>query len=168
MFGAFRPVVNPTHDDVAAIRWMAVVAEFAAFVFELDADALPRGWADAAAGFAIGEAGVKGLDLEAEARGQQGEYADDAHFVERGVAHGAEAEGFAAYVAAIGNGREFAGDVARDGGVACAGEPGAALEGGRAGRGNQIQDVFPPGMLAGEGAEGIGDAAPTVETAVEG
>ena len=46
VFGVVGPVVVPADDNVATLRRVAVVAEFAAFVFEFDADALP----DAGAG----------------------------------------------------------------------------------------------------------------------
>src|SRR5260370_27563744 len=41
MFRAFRPIVDPADDEVAALGWVSVVEEVAACVFPLDLHSLP-------------------------------------------------------------------------------------------------------------------------------
>lgn len=87
------PVVAPADDDVAAGGGMAVVAEIAALKFKFEADALPAVGADLALGFAVGKAGLHGLDDVAEFLGDHAEEQDDALFVDGFVAEAAEVEG---------------------------------------------------------------------------
>ncbi len=98
---AVRPVVLPAHYDVASAGGMAVVAEVAAFVFELDADGLPCAGPKEAPGFAVGEGGLQGLDAEAEARGQNRKKEDDAALVYGCGKHGVQIQRFSAERAAI-------------------------------------------------------------------
>src|SRR5258708_17431938 len=66
MFRAFRPVVDPADDQVAALERVFVVEEVAAGVFELDLDSLPFVFGYLAQGFAVGEGGLDSLYFQAE------------------------------------------------------------------------------------------------------
>src|SRR5258708_39642279 len=66
MFRAFRPVVDPADDQVAALERVFMVDEVAAGVFELDLDSLPFVLGYLAKGFAVGEGGLDSFYLKAE------------------------------------------------------------------------------------------------------
>jgi hypothetical protein len=93
--GALGPVVLPADDQVAGGGVVAVRAEVAALVLELDAAAPPVAAAGvgAALGLAVGVAGAAELDQEAEVVGEGTEEADDAGLTGGGVLKAAEVEG---------------------------------------------------------------------------
>lgn len=90
VLGTIGPVVLPTHNQVAAIHGMPVVAEAAAFELEFDGDGLPDSGPDEALGVAVGEGGLESLDEEAKLAGKHAEKEDDTMLVGRGVTQCAE------------------------------------------------------------------------------
>ena len=98
---AVGPVVAPADDDVAAGEGVSVVAEIAALKFEFDVDALPALRRDLALGFAVGEAGLDGLDDVAEFSGDHAEQKHHALFIDRLVAEATEVHGLAIAGAAV-------------------------------------------------------------------
>ena len=98
---AVGPVVAPADDDVAAGEGVPVVAEIAALEFKFDVDALPALRRDLALGFAVGEAGLDGLDDVAEFSGDHAEQKHHAVFVDRLVAEATEVHGPAIAWAAV-------------------------------------------------------------------
>lgn len=89
---AVGPVVAPADDDVAAVGWMAVVAEVAALEFKFDEDALPARPADLPFRFAIRESVLHGLNDVAKFFCQHPEDQDNSLFVYGFVTHFAEVE----------------------------------------------------------------------------
>ena len=92
---AVGPVVAPANDYVTTGVRVAVVAEIAALKFKFDEHALPSFGSDLAHGFAIGEAGLDGLDHVAEFVGEHAEEEDDTLLVHRLMAEAVEIDGIA-------------------------------------------------------------------------
>ena len=91
-----EPIVAPADDDVAAVQWVAVVAEIAALKLKFDVDALPSLRGSLTLGLAVRESGLNRFDDVAEFFGDEAKEKDNALFVDRFMAETAEVHGAAA------------------------------------------------------------------------
>ena len=73
-----EPIVAPADDDVAAVQWVAVVAEIAALKLKFDVDALPSLRGSLTLGLAVRESGLNRFDDVAEFFGDHAERAEAA------------------------------------------------------------------------------------------
>ena len=87
-----RPVVAPTHDDIATARRMTMVSEVATFELEFDSNALPLSGVDLAFCLAIRKPSLNGLDEVPEFASDHAEEEHDAVFVDRLVTKPSEVD----------------------------------------------------------------------------
>ena len=85
---ALFPIVDPAHDQIAAIRIMAVLEEVAASVLELDAHVLPlrSRLVQCSLPFTVGEVGSDAFDKEAEFTADHAEEVYDPLLVDGSIA----------------------------------------------------------------------------------
>jgi hypothetical protein len=79
---AFEPIVTPADNDVAPVRWMAVISKVPVFEFELDSNALPLASIHLTLRLAIRESGLNRFDMVSKLTGDHSEEEHDTLLVD--------------------------------------------------------------------------------------